>query len=99
MNNENSCTLTKKYINDLKIQGGSAFTTLVEKYYNNSKNLVFILENLGHLSSSFDAGWLVDLLSHSNDNVRFWAVKNFIISHYLIKVRWYNERRCLQLAD
>lgn len=76
MNNENSCTLTKKYINDLKIQGGSAFTTLVEKYYNNSKNLVFILENLGHLSSSFDAGWLVDLLSHSNDNVRFWAVKN-----------------------
>ena len=77
MNNENSCTLTKKYINDLKIQGGSAFTTLVEKYYNNSKNLVFILENLGHLSSSFDAGWLVDLLSHSNDNVPILFFQDF----------------------
>lgn len=76
INDENVNILTKEYIKELKIQENGVFAAFVEKYSDNSKDLVFILENLGHLPASFDVGWLLKLLSHSNDNVRFWAVKN-----------------------
>ncbi len=68
--------LTKEYIKELKQQDNGALTALVQERSNNSGDLVFILENLGYLPSSFDAQWIIPLLNYKNEDVRFWAVKN-----------------------
>jgi DNA modification methylase len=69
-------TLTKEYIKELKNKGGEDLAQLVDINKSNSGNLIFILENLGYLPSSFEAQWLFNLLDNSNENVRFWAIKN-----------------------
>lgn len=69
-------TLTKEYIREAKMQDNGTLATLANRHSNNSSELVFILENLGCLPATFDAQWIVSLLSHSNEDVRFWAVKN-----------------------
>jgi hypothetical protein len=38
--------------------------------------LIFVLENLGHLPDDFDGQPLLALTAHANHQVRFWAVKN-----------------------
>lgn len=68
--------LTKEHIKELKLHGNGALTSLVEQHKNNSGDLIFILENLGYLPSSFDSNWLINLLENKNEQVRFWAVKN-----------------------
>ncbi len=68
--------LTKEYIKELKQHENGALTALVEQCSDNVGDLVFILENLGNLSASFDARWLLKLLDSKNENIRFWAVKN-----------------------
>lgn len=68
--------LTKEYIKELKRQGDMAISALVREYGRSSGDLVFILENLGHIPERFDVNWLIPLLEYDNENVRFWAVKN-----------------------
>lgn len=68
--------LTKEYIKELKSLGSGAFAAIVENHYSNSGELIFILENLGHLPSAFDMSWILPLLEHPNETVRFWAIKN-----------------------
>ncbi len=68
--------LTKEHIKELKLHGNGALTSLVEKHKNNSGDLIFILENLGYLPTSFDSNWLISLLENKNEQVRFWTVKN-----------------------
>ncbi|MEG0012404.1 MAG: DNA methyltransferase [Muribaculaceae bacterium] len=72
----NNAILTKEYIQELKLLGNGGLTTLIEQRINNCGDLVFILENIGYIPSSFDSKWLINLLSYKNENVRFWAVKN-----------------------
>ena len=77
LNNQNSNTiLTKEYIQDIKRQGNGALSSLVKEHINNISNLTFILEHLGFLNSTFEAQWIIPLLQHTNETIRFWAVKN-----------------------
>ncbi len=75
-NKEGNNILTKEYIKDLKSRGNGDLSNLAHSQLKNVGNLVFILENLGNLTESFNAEWIVHLMYHSNENVRFWAVKN-----------------------
>ncbi|MFA6924065.1 MAG: DNA methyltransferase [Bacteroidales bacterium] len=68
--------LTKEYITDLKINGNGLFGELVRDNSSNIGNLVFILENLGHLPINFDGKWLLDLTQSKFSQVRELAVKN-----------------------
>ncbi|MCX8105634.1 MAG: DNA methyltransferase [Ignavibacterium album] len=67
--------LTKEYIKELKNNGNGDIGSLIKKY-KDSSSLIFILENLGHLSKSFDGSFLPELLTHKNATVRLWAIKN-----------------------
>lgn len=67
--------LTKEYIENLKKEENGSFRQLTEKY-KDTKNLSFILENLGYLPNKFDGSFLFDLLNHDNSKVRFLAAKN-----------------------
>lgn len=66
--------LTKEYIKDIKQKNN--IESLIKEHITNSGDLVFILENLGHLSTPFDQSIFYNLLTNENENVRFWAVKN-----------------------
>ena len=68
--------LTKETIKDLLYNSPEEIVHLVNKHINNSGNLVFILENMGHFPSTIDPTFLISLATHSNEDVRFWAVKN-----------------------
>ena len=68
--------ISKEYIKRLKQSSKEAIAILVKENYNNSRNLICILKNLGHISTTFNYQWIVDLLDYPNDDVRFWAVKN-----------------------
>lgn len=68
--------LTKEYVKEIKQRGDVAISALIKKYSNNNGNLVFILENIGHIPASFNVNWLIPLLDYKNEDVRFWAVKN-----------------------
>lgn len=72
----NGVLITKEYIKELKQNGNGDLSVLVSQNYTNSNSLVFILENLGYIPSSFDSKWIIDLLSYKNENVRYWAVKS-----------------------
>lgn len=41
-----------------------------------SRELLFILENLGHLPPHFNGDIFIPLLYHRNADIRFWSVKN-----------------------
>jgi DNA modification methylase len=69
-------SLTKEYIKEVKDRKNGELTHLVELNRHNSSNLIFILENLGHLPPSFDSKFLFSLLDNANEHVRFWAIKN-----------------------
>lgn len=51
-----------------------------ENYLNsvsvNASLLIFVLKNLGHLSNSFNYDVFIPYVSHTNDKVRYWAIKN-----------------------
>lgn len=67
--------LTKEYITQLKKNGNGDIGYLVNQY-KDVKTITFILESLGQLPNNFDGNFLKDLLSHSNAQVRYLAVKN-----------------------
>lgn len=66
----------KNYINDLKSTKTDAIHQIIKNNQYNSKNLIHILKNLGHLPISFDISCLLHLLDHKHQQVRFWVVKN-----------------------
>ncbi|MBR8707130.1 DNA methyltransferase [Bacteroides pyogenes] len=68
--------ISKEYIKELKQSGNGSLAALVKQNYTNSGNLIFILENLGYIPTTFDPQWIIDLLSYKNESVRFWAVKS-----------------------
>ena len=74
-NRSGNC-ISKEYIKRLKQSSNEAIATLVKENYHNSRNIIYILENLGHIPKTFNYQWIVDLLDYSNEDVRFWAVKN-----------------------
>lgn len=67
--------LTKELIRELKQKGNGALEYLINQQKDVS-DIVFILENLGHLPKDFDGSFLVPLLKHEHHRVRLWAVKN-----------------------
>lgn len=68
--------LTKDYIKSIKCGELNELKSLVKDNYCNVGNLIFILENLGVLNKSTNVDWMVDMLEHKNEMVRFWVVKN-----------------------
>ena len=58
-----------------KADGSDGLAKLI-KSIGNSGDLVFVLENIGTLPSSFEGDCFIDLLNHENKDVRLWAVKN-----------------------
>lgn len=67
--------LTKKYINDLKINKPSELVKLLEVSHDQN-NLKFILDNLGALPKDFNEKPLLTLIKHSNSDIRLLAIKN-----------------------
>ena len=68
--------LTKSAVEKAKLQGRDALAALAQSHAQNASDLSFILENLSHLSPSFDASWLCPLMFHENEGVRVLAIKN-----------------------
>lgn len=67
--------ITKERLAELKQTDLPGLYRLVEKN-GDSRELLFVLENLGYLPREFDAKILLPFLQHPNDQVRLWAVKN-----------------------
>jgi len=67
--------ITKSFIDELKSRDLETLYKLISETKGN-KELVFILENLGHLPKKFDIGIFERFTKNSNSTVRFWAVKN-----------------------
>lgn len=57
-----------------KENGQDGLSKLIKSTHS-SGDLVFILENLGSLPTTFGNTCFIDLLKHENKDVRFWAVK------------------------
>lgn len=67
--------LTKEYIAELKNHKNDDLNFLLEKQKDN-KNIIFILENLGHLPKNFNGSVLKSLLKHDFGKIRLLAAKN-----------------------
>lgn len=74
--NRTENSISKEYIKQLKLSSNEAIANLVKENYHNSRKIIYILENLGHIPKTFNYQWIVDLLDYPNEEVRFWAVKN-----------------------
>ena len=66
--------ITKEQIHRLKNQGDRNIKDLI-KGNSDSKSILFLLKNLGHLPQNFDDTWIIPLLSNRSRQVRFWAAK------------------------
>ncbi|TVR19698.1 MAG: restriction endonuclease subunit M [Anaerolineaceae bacterium] len=67
--------LTKKQIQALKSDDIQALYALISNPHSNAE-LLFILENLGRLPAGFVGDALLPYITHQNDDIRYWAVKN-----------------------
>lgn len=67
--------ITKEQINELKENNLSQLYRLLQENLD-TRELLFVLQNLGFLPSNFNGEILIPLLQHPNSNIRFWAVKN-----------------------
>lgn len=67
--------LDKQAIDDLKSNNLPELYDCLSKT-TDSREIVSILENLGHLPTQFDGSVLLPFLEHQHSQVRFWAVKN-----------------------
>jgi hypothetical protein len=67
--------ITKEYITDLKFNSDNGITSLVSSQ-KDTKNINFILKNLGRLPENFDPSFSYKLLYHKQAKIRLNAVKN-----------------------
>jgi len=67
--------LTKESIQELKITNPDFLGEMLSQT-EDSKNLVFILENLGQIPDNFNQNILMNLAQHSQEQIRFLAIKN-----------------------
>lgn len=67
--------ITKEQLTELKQNNLSGLHQLIQEK-SDSREILFVLENLGYLPRGFDASILVPFLKHQNDQVRLWTVKN-----------------------
>ncbi len=67
--------LTKSLIDRLKAENLPELYRLF-RTSNGNRDILFILETLGHLPPDFDGDVLLPFLRSNNDEIRFWAVKN-----------------------
>lgn len=67
-------TITKDYITELKNNANTDLGDLVKDQKDN--NVLYILENLGHLPKNFDSSFLFPLLTHDYHKIRLQAAKN-----------------------
>ncbi len=68
-------SLTRDAVLLAKQQGYEAIIQLIKSAQSNA-DLVFILENLGSLPSTFGNDCFIELLKQENKDVRLWAIKN-----------------------
>jgi DNA modification methylase len=67
--------LTKQAIDRLKAENLPELYQLL-RTSNGNRDILFILENLGHLPPEFDGHLLLPFLKSGSNEIRFWAVKN-----------------------
>lgn len=67
--------VTKEQIDELKQSNLPALYRILTNSQD-SREVVFLLENLGYLPAEFDGEVLLRFTRHPNDDARFWAVKN-----------------------
>jgi len=58
-----------------KEKGQDGISQLIQSVHS-SGDLIFILENIGSLPTTFGSNCFIDLLKHENKDARLWAVKN-----------------------
>lgn len=76
MENYRKIELSKDNVLNAKELGNDALSELITKCKSSVGDLVFVLENIGSLPKSFPPNVFIELLSHENENVRLWAIKN-----------------------
>lgn len=67
--------ISKQRIEELKQKNIDELYQLLRKA-KDSREVLFILENLGHLPDDFDESVIIPLINHSNSKIRYWTVKN-----------------------
>lgn len=67
--------ITKEYLQELKQKNLPELYSLLRNN-KNSRDLLFVLENLGYMPDGFDESIITPLAHHPNGKIRFWAVKN-----------------------
>ncbi|MBQ8454267.1 MAG: HEAT repeat domain-containing protein [Bacteroidaceae bacterium] len=68
-------SVTRKDVLAAKGKGQDELARLI-KSLRNSGELVFVLENIGSIPTSFGSDCFLELTKHENKDVRLWAVKN-----------------------
>lgn len=75
-NTNENIMFDKEKINEIKKMDSQSLL----KYFDFSNfkiaDILFVLENLGYLPNTFNFDIFVPLISHPNEKVRYWAVKN-----------------------
>jgi len=67
--------ITKDHLQELKEEKlNDLYLVLTESKDN--REIMFILENLGYLPEKFNGDVFTPFIHHTNDNIRYWAVKN-----------------------
>lgn len=74
--NNHSVSIDKSYVDALKKEDISVLFKLFYESNINSSTLIYVLKNMGSLPINFDYDIFVDLISHKNEDIRYWAVKN-----------------------
>jgi DNA modification methylase len=67
--------IDKGTIENLKQNDPGALTDILRNGLG-AKDILLILENLGHLPEGFNGDVFMDFITHENDQIRFWAIKN-----------------------
>ncbi|MGP1367718.1 MAG: DNA methyltransferase [Treponema sp.] len=83
--------MTKEDIHRLRMKNDTSLASLINENLSNAGNLIFILENLGHIQKDFNYSWLLELLDYNNETIRVLVLKNLgkVKSTNLIQV-FYN---------
>lgn len=67
--------ITKAQIEQLKRENLPQLYALLSSNAD-AREILIILENLGHLPANFDLACILPLVQHTNKDIRLWAVKN-----------------------